>query len=503
MNVTDLEVAPSTGSETTRSGIAFGPVTAVASESTLERMTAQLDAMRAASRRQRRAPSLEERIVALDTLERMLLGNKEAFCKAISEDFGHRSRHETLLAEIYIVHATLKHARDHLAEWMGREDRDVNLTFFPARAEVVMQPLGVVGIISPWNYPVQLALSPLVGALAAGNRAMLKPSELVPETSALLMRLVSEVFSSEQVVVCTGGVQVATDFASLAFDHIIFTGSTHVGKLIMRAAATHLVPVTLELGGKSPAVVGPDFPIAIGAERIIGGKLLNAGQTCIAPDYALVPKGKVDAFVTAAKEAAARLYPTLLSNVDYSAIVSVGHHQRLSDLLADAAAKGAQLVELNPANEDFAAAATRKMPLTLVLHATDEMRLLQDEIFGPILPVVSYESVAEAIDYINARPRPLALYVFDHDMANVEQFVAETTSGGVTVNDTMLHIAQDSLPFGGVGPSGMGHYHGKEGFLALSKMKPVVYQSRLNATGVMRPPYGASIDFVIKMLIGK
>jgi coniferyl-aldehyde dehydrogenase len=472
------------------------------SEPTFEEMKATLSAMHKALRKARTPRSLDDRVADMNKLERMLLGNKEAFCKAIDEDFGHRSKHETLLAEVMIVHATLKYARENLAEWMATEERDVNLVSFPARAEIMMQPLGVIGIIAPWNYPMQLALAPLVGALAAGNRVMIKPSELVPATSALLAKLIGETFASDHVHVVTGGVQVAVDFGRLPFDHIVFTGSTQVGKMVMRAAAENLTPVTLELGGKSPTIIGPNFPLDVAAERILHGKLLNAGQTCIAPDYVLVPKGKERAFADALKLACAKLFPTLRDNPDYTSIVSERHKRRLQGLLQDARDKGAEVIELNPANETFGED-TRKLVPALVIGATDEMTLLQEEIFGPLLPILPYGSVFEAIDYVNDRPRPLALYVFDYDDANVERILAETISGGVSVNETMLHIAQDALPFGGVGPSGMGHYHGREGFLAMCKMKPIVYQSRLNATGVARPPYAGKMDLLLKVLVGK
>ncbi len=467
-----------------------------------EEMLATLKKMHAAARKERVAKPLAARVAQLDKLEQTLLRNKEEICRAIAADFGHRSKHETLLAEVFITLSTLKYAREHLAEWMAPEERDVNFTFFPARAELVAQPLGVVGIISPWNYPLQLALAPLVGALAAGNRAIIKPSELVPETAALLKRLVSDTFAHDEVAVVTGGPRVGQDFSRLPFDHLIFTGSTQVGKLVMKAAAENLTPVTLELGGKSPVIVGPNFPIEVAAERILHGKLLNAGQTCIAPDYVLLPKGSADKFVDACRAAIARMYPKLVGNDDYTSIISERHLARLKAHLKDAEAKGGKLAELNPAKEDFDAD-TRKMAPVLVLHPKDEMTVMQEEIFGPVLPLRTYDSLDEAIDYVNDRPRPLALYVFDHEDANVRRIVDETVAGGVTVNETMIHIAQDSLPFGGVGPSGLGHYHGHEGFLALSKMKPVVYQSRLNATGLMRPPYGGKIDFVLKMLIGK
>ncbi|MEO6418043.1 MAG: coniferyl aldehyde dehydrogenase, partial [Polyangiaceae bacterium] len=405
------------------------------------------------------APTYEQRIASLDKLEKLVLKHKNAFAEAISKDFGNRSKHETLIAEVFIVQSEIQHARDHLRDWMETETREVKWTFMPARAEVIMQPLGVVGIISPWNYPVQLALAPLVGVIAAGNRAMIKPSEYVPATAALLAKALGESFSATEVAVVTGGPEVGEAFAKLPFDHLVFTGSTAVGKIVMRAASENLTPVTLELGGKSPAIVGDDFGIEEAAKRIMLGKLFNAGQTCIAPDYVLVPKGKVDAFVEACKTAATKMYPTFGDNADYTSIVNARHYDRLKRVVSDAKEQGAKIVEINPGNEDLAADKRKLLP-TLVLNATDEMTVMQDEIFGPILPVKSYATLAEAIDYVNDHPRPLALYFFGHDQAEIDRVLETTTSGGVSINETMLHCAQDALPFGGVGASGMGAYHG-------------------------------------------
>src|ERR1019366_4375521 len=352
------------------------------------------------------------------------------------------------------------------------------------------QPVGVVGIISPWNYPVQLALAPLVQVIAAGNRAMLKPSELVPETAALLHDLIAETFPEDQVTVITGGPEVGEEFSHLAFDHLVFTGSTRVGKAVMKAASENLVPVTLELGGKSPTIVAKDFNVKTAAERIIAGKLFNAGQTCIAPDYVMVPAGSRDAFVEACKDAVAKMYPTLLANPDYTSIVNDKHFARVTSYVEDAKTRGARVVEMNPASETLdAASGKRKLAPTLVLDPTDEMMVMQEEIFGPVLPVVTYQSLDEAIDYVNDHPRPLALYFFSHDKQATDRVLNETISGGVTVNETMLHVAQDDLPFGGIGPSGMGAYHAHEGFESFSKNKPVFRQARVNTTGLLRPPY--------------
>lgn len=454
-----------------------------------------------AAQRKQGAPSYDKRIEHLDALRRVLVAKREEIAKVISSDFGGRSRVESLVAEIYVTVTGIDYAKERLHEWMEIEPREVAWTFMPGRAEVQSQPLGVVGIISPWNYPVQLAFAPLAGALAAGNRAMLKPSELVPETSELIRKIVAETFAEDHVTCHLGGVDVAEEFSRLPFDHLVFTGSTRVGKVVMRAAAENLVPVTLELGGKSPAIVGHDFSISTAAERIMSGKLYNAGQTCIAPDYALVPRKQVDAFVRECKEAVGRLYPTLAGNADYTAIVNERQKSRLEGYLREAEESGAKLVSLAPSTEKFDD--SRKLAPTLVLGAKDESQVLQEEIFGPILPVIPYDSLDDAIAYVNDRPRPLALYYFDHDEDAVNKVLTETVSGGVTVNDTMLHIAQDDMPFGGVGPSGIGHYHGKEGFEAFSKKKPIFYQSRLNATDVIRPPYGKAVELLLKFVLGK
>ena len=449
------------------------------------------------------APTYEERIASLEKLERALVTRKNAIAEAISRDFGNRSRHESLVSEVFIVLGAIKHTKAHLKEWMEPEEREVGWVFLPASVELLPQPVGVVGIISPWNYPVQLALAPLVQVIAAGNRAMLKPSELVPETAALLHDLIAETFPPDQVTVITGGPEVGEAFSHLPFDHLVFTGSTRVGKLVMKAASENLVPVTLELGGKSPTIVAGDFNARTAAERIVAGKLFNAGQTCIAPDYVMVPAGTRDAFVEACKTAVAKMYPSLEKNPDYTSIVNDKHYARLTSYVKDAQTRGARVVELNPANESLdPAGGSRKMAPTLVLDANDEMLVMQEEIFGPILPVVTYQTLDDAIAYVNDRPRPLALYFFSHDKAATDRILTDTMSGGVTVNETLLHVAQDDLPFGGVGPSGMGHYHAREGFDSFTKKKPVFRQARVNTTGLLRPPYGKTIDRLLKFLIG-
>jgi coniferyl-aldehyde dehydrogenase len=451
--------------------------------------------------KRRGSPSSEERVAWLDKLEDALLGRREAVARAISADFGSRAKQESLAVEVFAVKNAIRYARGHLKDWMEPEERETSWTSLPSTSQIVTQPLGVVGIVSPWNYPLLLALSPLVAALAAGNGALLKPSELAPQTSELLRDLVAEVFAPDHVAVVTGDSGLGEAFVRLPFDHLIFTGSTRVGKLVMRAASENLVPVTLELGGKSPTIVGPDFSPRLAATRIMAGKLLNAGQTCLAPDYVLVPKSAKDAFVAACAPAVAKLYPTLEKNQDYTAVISDKHWERLRGLVDDAKARGARVVEMNPSNE-APAPESRKFVPTLVVDPTDDMLCMKEEIFGPVLPVLGYDRLEEAVEYVNARPRPLGLYYFGYDAAAQEQVLSRTVSGGVTVNETMLHFMQEALPFGGVGESGMGQYHGREGFLNLSQRKPVYRQSRINTTSMIRPPYRKMTDRIVRLLLG-
>ena len=445
------------------------------------------------------AANRAERVDRLQRLERLLLENEGAIAEAIARDFGTRSKHETQLLELFPSLEAIRHARRHLGRWMRPEHRGTNFWFLPGRSHIVWQPLGVVGIIVPWNYPIYLAVAPIASAIAAGNRVLVKMSELAPATGALFASLVARFFPPEELAVVNGGPDAARAFSRLPFDHLLFTGSTAVGREVMRAAAENLTPVTLELGGKSPAIVGRGFRIDEAAARILFGKCLNAGQTCVAPDYVLVPEDAVDAFVTAARKALARFYPTLKSNPDYTAIVNERHRERLEGYLREARAKGAHVIELNPAREDLQGSG--KMAPALLIGVTDSMAVMREEIFGPLLPVVPYHNLEAAIAYVNARPRPLALYVFEHDGEAVERVIEATVSGGVTVNETILHVAQDDLPFGGVGPSGMGHYHGREGFETFSKKKAVFRQSRLNGLKLFRPPYGRRFEALVRLLL--
>ena len=444
-------------------------------------------------------PDAAERNRRLRNLDALLREHAADFCAAIDRDFNGRSVHETQILELFPSFGAIRHARRHVRKWMQPRSAPTNFWFLPGRSRVVPQPLGVVGIVVPWNYPLYLAIGPLVGALAAGNRVMIKMSESAPATGQLLARLVAERFDPAVVTVVNGGPEVARQFTALPFDHLLFTGSTEIGRHVMRAAAGNLTPVTLELGGKSPAIVGRGIDVAEAASRIMYGKCLNAGQTCIAPDYVLVPGDRVDEFCGAARAAVGRLYPRLRDNPDYTAIIDARHRARLAGCLDEARARGATVIELNPAAESLEGSA--KVAPALVLGAPDDTRVMREEIFGPLLPVVAYGTLDEAIAYVNARPRPLALYVFDHDRGAVDRVIERTVSGGVGVNETIVHIAQDELPFGGVGPSGMGEYHGRAGFDTFSKRKAVFHQSRVNGLKLFRPPYGKRFASLVKLLM--
>lgn len=461
-------------------------------------MRGLFDAMHATTRRDPVVPR-EWRVARLDALAALLGEEPDAWVQAIDADFGHRSAHETRLAELFPATEAVRHARRHVGAWMRPRSVAPSLWFRPGRARLIPQPLGVVGIVVPWNYPLLLALAPLAAALAAGNRVMIKMSEFTPRTGTLLAQRVAKHFPDGSVAVVLGDAQVGTAFTQLPFDHLLFTGSTAVGHHVMRAAADHLTPVTLELGGKSPAIIGPGHPLAHAAERILVGKLFNAGQTCIAPDYVLLPAGQEEAFIAEARAVVARLYPQLATTPDYTSIVNERHFQRLGGYLDDAVAMGAQLRPLTDVPAD---AARRRLPPVALLQVTDAMRVMRDEIFGPLLPVVPYRSLDEALAYVNARPRPLALYLFERDRRRQEQVLQGTVAGGVTVNDTLLHITQENLPFGGVGPSGMGQYHGHEGFRTFSKHKGVFLQSRLNAMSLFNAPYGRIIERMTALLTG-
>lgn len=424
------------------------------------------------------------------------------FCDALSEDFGHRSRDQSMLTDIAGSIAPIAHALKHLDHWARPERRRVQfpLGLLGARAWVQYQPKGVVGVIAPWNFPVNLVMGPVAGALAAGNRAMVKTSEFTPATAAVFEAVVGDYFAPEELAFVSGGPEVGKAFAALPFDHLLFTGATGIGRHILHAAADTLTPVTLELGGKSPAIIGKGADIAQATDRIALGKMLNAGQICLAPDYLLVPAAQEQAAVDGLKAAASAMYPTLAANPDYTAIVNDRHHRRLTDWIEDARTKGARIEVVNPAGEDFAASNGRKMPLHIVRDVTDAMTLMQEEVFGPVLPVVTYDGIDDAITRINRRPRPLGLYHFGRDPAERQRVLDRTISGGVTLDDVLFHVSMEDLPFGGVGASGMGSYHGIDGFRTFSHAKAVFRQSRLDVAklGGLKPPYGKALAASIR-----
>jgi len=411
----------------------------------------------------------------------------------MAADFGHRSMDQSKMTDIDGAIGPLQHAKKHVRQWMKPEKRKVMfpLGILGARGRIEYQPLGVVGCISPWNFPVQLTFAPLGGIFAAGNRTMIKPSEFTAQTSELMQELFAAEFDEEEVAVCTGGPDVGGAFSRLPFDHLLFTGATSIAKHVMRAAAENLVPLTLELGGKSPVVIGRSADMELAATNIMAGKTMNAGQICLAPDYVFLPEESRDEFVEAARNSVAKMYPDIKDNPDYTSIVNERHYDRLNGYLDDAREKGANVVEINPADEDFSQQQHHRIPPTIVLDPTDDMQVMQDEIFGPILPVKQYQDVNETLDYINDHDRPLGLYYFGQDKAEENKVLTHTTSGGVTVNDVVMHVAQEDLPFGGVGPSGMGSYHGHDGFRNFSHAKAIYSQSKTvsKLAAAMRPPY--------------
>jgi coniferyl-aldehyde dehydrogenase len=463
------------------------------------------DSLRALLRIQQNAyqsdmsPSRAVRLDRLKRLNQLIETHAEEFAAAISRDFGTRSRIEIRITETLFLQSGIRHAIQNLSRWMKARRVSTALAYRPGRSMIMRQPLGVIGIISPWNYPLQLALAPLIGALAAGNRAILKPSELTPAFSRALADAIANTFAGDEVAAVTGDASVGKQFAALPFDHLVFTGSTAVGREVAQAAAKNLTPVTLELGGKSPAIIDASCNLEGVIDRIAWGKLINAGQTCIAPDYMLVPRKDVDRFVSQLRASMTRLYPKFSSNPDYSGIISERHLRRLRELIEDARARGATVIEIEPLGSS-AAAAGRQLAPTLLLNVTDSMRVMSEEIFGPVLPILPYDTLVEALAYINRHERPLALYWFGQNPAARDQVLAGTIAGGVSINDTLPHIAQEGLPFGGVGASGQGHYHGEFGFRQFSKEKPVFIQSRFSGGGIIRPPYKPSIERVLSWL---
>ncbi|MET3495503.1 coniferyl aldehyde dehydrogenase [Variovorax boronicumulans] len=460
-------------------------------------MRQTFDAMRAASLRAQ-TPPWAERADRLERLRALVTGHRKKMAAAISADFYNRPFQETELAEVFPSIAGIDHALRHGRKWMRPQRRATGLWFKPASSRILPQPLGVVGIVVPWNYPLNLAVGPMTAALAAGNRVMVKQSEFTPRFAELFAGLVGASFAEDEIAVVNGDAEAAREFSSLPFDHLLFTGSTAVGHHVMRAASENLTPVTLELGGKSPAIIGPGANFERAVERILVGKTLNAGQTCIAPDYVLVPEGQQQRFADSARRVFAAMYPDIAGNPDYTSIVSPRHFSRLQELAATAQAQGASAIPLSDMAPD---AATRRFPPVLLTGVQPGMRVMQEEIFGPILPVMGYDAIEDAIAYVNAHPRPLALYLFEKNRATIDRVMHETVAGGVSINDTLLHIAQDNLPFGGVGASGMGAYHGEYGFQTFSKMKPIFHQSAFSGVGLFKPPYGKTFERMMKLLV--
>ena len=449
------------------------------------------------------APDLELRKDRLDRVIAMVGKYDKHIVKAVNEDFGNRDPVMSAVTEVASVIGPMEHAKKNLRKWMKTEKRKAAiaplgsaLSLLGAKAEVRYQPKGVVGAISPWNFPMNLALAPLAGILSAGNRVMHKPSELTPATSDLLKKMIEEYFDEADMAVFVGDAEVGAAFSGLAFDHMIFTGGTSIAKHVMKAASENLVPLTLELGGKSPVVVGKNAKIKDTAQRVMQGKTMNAGQICLAPDYALVPEEKVEEFVKASVEVTSEMYPEMKDNDDFTSIINQRHFDRIQGYIEDAKEKGAEVVEINPSNEDFTQQPHHKIPPTIVLNPSDDMKIMQEEIFGPVLPVKTYKDVSEPVNYINSKDRPLGLYYFGEDNAEKEFVLENTTSGGVTVNDVISHIQMEDLPFGGVGPSGMGSYHGYDGFKEFSHAKAVYKQSKLNLMKLagLVPPYKKKED---------
>jgi coniferyl-aldehyde dehydrogenase len=471
--------------------------TDIAEQQQIARMRRLFDAQRAAFVAAP-MPDLAARRARLKRLKDALIANRERFVAAVSADFGGRAGPETMAEILTVVHH-IRYCQRRLKRWMRPSRRGTSLLMATTSGMVYYQPLGVVGIVVPWNYPIALSAGPLVFALAAGNRVMVKMSETTPRTAELMRHVLSEAFEERQVAVVLGARDSAREFTRLPFDHLLYTGGSEVGRLVMREAAANLTPVTLELGGKSPTLISDDVPMDMAAERICFGKSLNAGQTCVAPDFVLCPTRRVDEFVDAFGTVLGRMYPGLVRNSDYSAIVNEHHFRRIKGYIDDARAKGAELIELNPGGLS-PEPGSRKLPIYIIKNATGAMRVMKEEIFGPLLPIVAYEHLQEALDFINARPRPLALNVFDNNPERRARILAETHAGGVCINDVVSQFLAEDLPFGGVGESGMGHYHGREGFLTFSHKKAVFQRPKLNTGKVLYAPHGGWLQRLLYWL---
>ena len=445
-------------------------------------------------------PSLEQRRADLAKLKQAVKNSADRIADVISSDFGSRSRHESLLAEVLVVCGSIRHAVRHLPNWMRPRRVPVSLELKPGRARIFYQPVGVVGIVSPWNYPFQLAIMPLIAALAAGNRVMLKPSEFAPRTAQFIAEFLGALFPADQVATVLGDQEVGAKFARLPFDHLIYTGSTVVGRLVARAAAENLTPVTLELGGKSPCILGADAALPGAVESILYGKLLNAGQSCIAPDYVLLPVAMREEFIRFAAEAVRKMYPSLKNNPDYTSIVNDRHYRRIEQFIEEARVRGTRVVDLAPTSEALDRS-DRKLSPTLVVEPSDDLAVMREEIFGPVLPLKTYSRIDEAIEYVNRHSRPLALYYFGTNAKERREVLKRTISGGASVNQTLMHALVEELPFGGIGASGIGAYHGARGFQTFSHCKGVFLHSRLNFLWLLRPPFGTLTNTLLRLLM--
>ncbi|GJL93861.1 MAG: aldehyde dehydrogenase [Hyphococcus sp.] len=442
-------------------------------------------------------PSYDRRVAALDKITRLLEVNEDRFVTAINADFGNRSKYETIIAEVMTTASGVKNAKKNLKKWMRPRGVATPLHMLPAKSKIEPQPLGVIGIIAPWNYPVELALAPAAAALAAGNRVMIKPSELTPRAGEAMRDAIAAEFDESEVAVITGGIETGQAFSETPFDHLLFTGSTAIGTRVAQAAAKNLTPVTLELGGKSPVILDKSADMEKAARSVAYGKAFNAGQTCIAPDYVLAPTDQLEAFVESVARNARELYPEIDKTSDYTAIISDRHFDRLKSMVEEVRDRGAKIVEVGSSN---ALHPQRKLPLTLIIDPPRDSGIMKEEIFGPILPILPVASPEDAIAHVNAGDRPLALYWYGEDDDVRDQVLQKTVSGGVTVNDTLWHFAQENLPFGGVGKSGSGAYHGEAGFVSFSHMKPVFYQSRFSSGGKLQPPFGPHTEKVLSLV---
>ena len=451
-------------------------------------------------------PSYELRIDRLNRVKDIVIQNKERIMEALNADFGARSQSQSLISDVYAVLPPFTYAKKHLKSWMKDEKRKSNFPFglMGAKSYIHREPLGSIGMISPWNFPIYLSLAPLAGIFSAGNQVMHKPSEFTPITSELLKEICDSAFDETEFATFLGGPDVGAAFTQLKFDHLLFTGSGNIGKHVMRAASENLVPITLELGGKSPVIVSDSSNIDITARRVMFNKTLNAGQICLAPDYVYVHETEKDNFVEACKDQVNNFYNDLKYNPDYTSVINQKHYDRLNGLLSDAKDHGAELVEINPADEDFTQQESHKIPPTLVLNPTDEMQIMKEEIFGPLLPIKTYKDIREPINYINKNDKPLGLYYFGNNKNEEAKVLNSTSSGGVTVNDIMGHLQQNELGFGGVGPSGMGKYDGFDGFTNFSNNKPIYKQVGFGLEkffDAIRPPYKDGFENVIKKLL--